>query len=89
MILKESSPVERCRDHIATERGLTIAVNLTTTDHPLFLWPKQAQRKSLAKRNAAKPFRRCDGEKGSAPSTAPSPFEKGPGLPKQKSKNVG
>ena len=51
---------------------------------PAFSLTPQAQRKSLAKRNAAKEFRRCDGEEGSAPSTAPSPFEKGPGPPKLK-----
>ena len=51
---------------------------------PAFSLTPQAQRKSLAKRDAAKAFRRCDGEEGSAASTAPSPFEKGPGLPKLK-----
>ncbi|MBO5904080.1 MAG: hypothetical protein J6Q64_01740 [Clostridia bacterium] len=47
-------------------------MSLTTIDHPLFLWQLKAQRKSLAKRNAAKAFRRCDGEEGSAPSTGAS-----------------
>ncbi|MBQ2378132.1 MAG: hypothetical protein II297_07010 [Clostridia bacterium] len=51
---------------------LTIEVNLTTTDHPLFLWLKKAQRKSLAKRNADKEFRRCDGEKACAAFTRAS-----------------
>ena len=86
MILKRILSLERCHGYTVTERALRppIPVNLTTIDHPLFLWLKKAQRKSLAKRNAAKPFRRCDGEEGSAPSTAPSPIEKGPGLPKLK-----
>ena len=53
-------------------RPYIVAVNLTTIDHPLFLWQLKAQRKSLAKRNAAKAFRRCDGEEGSAPSTGAS-----------------
>ena len=58
MILKESSPVERCHGYTVTERALRppIPVNLTTTDHPLFLWQLKAQRKSFAKRNAAKPL---------------------------------
>ncbi|MBQ2376808.1 MAG: hypothetical protein II297_00245, partial [Clostridia bacterium] len=51
---------------------LTIPVNLTSTDYPLFLWQLKAQRKSLAKRNAAKEFRRCDGEEASAASTRAS-----------------
>ena len=74
MILKESSPVERCRDYIATERDIRspIPVNLTTIEHPLFLWQLKAQRKSLAKRNAAKAFRRCDGEKACAAFTRAS-----------------
>ncbi|MBQ2378165.1 MAG: hypothetical protein II297_07175, partial [Clostridia bacterium] len=57
-----------------TERDIRspIPVNLTSTDYPLFLWQLKAQRKSLAKRNAAKAFRRCDGEEGSAPSTGAS-----------------
>ena len=51
---------------------------------PAFSLTPQAQRKSLAKRNAAKLFRRCDGEEATPPPPAPSPFEKGPGLPKLK-----
>ena len=41
---------------------------------PAFSLTPQAQRKSLAKRNAAKEFRRCDGEEGSAPSTTAKPL---------------
>ena len=35
---------------------LTHSGELPTTDYPLFLWQLKAQRKSLAKRNAAKPL---------------------------------
>ncbi|MBQ2377932.1 MAG: hypothetical protein II297_05985 [Clostridia bacterium] len=48
------------------------AVSPTTIKHPLFLWQLKAQRKSLAKRNAAKEFRRCDGEKACAAFTRAS-----------------
>ena len=41
---------------------------------PLFLWQLKAQRKSLAKRNAAKAFRRCDGEKACAAFTRAKPL---------------
>ena len=45
-------------------RPYNVPVNITLTAHPLFLWLKQAQRKSLAKRNADKgisPLRRREG----------------------------
>ena len=49
---------ERCRDYIATERVLCLAIEVKPHryQHPLFLWQLKAQRKSLAKRNAAKPL---------------------------------
>ena len=53
---------------------LTIAAIFTLTDYPLFLWQLKAQRKSLAKRNAAKEFRRCDGEKACAGFTRAKPL---------------
>ena len=42
---------------------------------PAFSLTPQAQRKSLAKRNAAKAFRRCDGEEATPPPPARA-FEK-------------
>ena len=74
MILKRILSLERCHGYTVTERDIRspIPVSLTTIEHPLFLWLKKAQRKSLAKRHAAKPFRRCDGEEGSVPSTCAS-----------------
>ena len=41
---------------------------------PAFSLTPQAQRKSLAKRNAAKEFRRCDGEEACAASTRAKPL---------------
>ena len=73
-ILKRILSLERCHGYTVTERDIRspILVNLTTIDHPLFLWQLKAQRKSLAKRNAAKAFRRCDGEKACAAFTRAS-----------------
>ena len=73
MILKRIlSRWERCRDYIATERAIRslTAASLATIEHPLFLWQLKAQRKSLAKRNAAKAVSpSADGEEASSAST--------------------